>query len=215
MFNLNFLTMKAFFVSVLAILFAFTFTTASMAQPRTQEPKLGIKGGLNLSNFYTSEIDDRNALLGFHAGLYYRAPLGDFLAIQPEILFSQRGADFSSGNIFTDEMSLRLNYIDVPVLGVLQLTDHFNVHVGPYVGFLIGDPSGTLNTGLIDADTNFDRAHFHRIDYGLSGGIGLSIWPIKLGLRYNLGLSDIGRDNLADMVMGNTKNSMLQFYIGL
>jgi hypothetical protein len=208
--------MKTFLVSFSAIALALTVTTATLAQTRfTQEPKLGVKGGLNISNFYETEIDDRNALLGFHAGLYYRVPLGDFLAIQPEVLFNQKGADFSDETIFTDELSLRLNYIDVPVLGVLNLTEHFNVHVGPYVGFLLGDPSGTLNTGLIDADTQFDRSNFHRVDYGLTGGIGIRIWPIKLGVRYNLGMSNLGRDNLADLVMSDSRNSVLQFYIGL
>jgi hypothetical protein len=206
--------MKIFSIAVGAIILVLTITTTSMAQLRGQEPKLGIKGGLNLSNFYSADIDDRNMALGFHAGIYYRMPMDDFFAIQAELLFNQKGADFSNASIFTDEISLRLNYIDVPILAVIKLGENFNIHAGPYFGYLLGDPSGRLS-GLIDMQTSFDRDNFHRFDYGLSGGIGFDLLPLKFGVRYNLGLSDIGKDNLADQVMGNSRNSLLQIYIGL
>ena len=45
---------------VVAMLSQVTAVTAQM--------NLGIKGGVNMSNFYGDEIDDKNVKIGFHIG---------------------------------------------------------------------------------------------------------------------------------------------------
>lgn len=47
---------------------------------------VGVKGGLNLSNFYVEDIDDKDARLGFHAGVYGRVYATDFSRFNPRLI---------------------------------------------------------------------------------------------------------------------------------
>lgn len=178
------------------------------------EPKAGIKGGLNLSNFYRNEVEDENARLGFHAGVYYKAPLGEFVSLQPELLYTTKGADLSDGG-FVNEASLNLNYLEFPLLLVFDIGEAVTISAGPYAAYLLNDPSADLDTDLVDANIGLDRDSFKRFDYGVGGGLGFNLNPVTIGIRYSLGLNNIGNENLTGDILDNTKNSALQFYIAL
>ena len=93
----------------------FLFSNTVQAQNDTQT-KFGIKGGLNLANLYIDEVNDENAKLGLHAGLWMKAPLGEFFAIQPELIWSSKGSRIAGyQNIpFAGDGEIRfnLNYVD-------------------------------------------------------------------------------------------------------
>src|SRR5690606_33411063 len=98
--------MKKLFLPVLF----FSVVALSSAQ---ESNSFGIKGGVNFSNLYTEDVDDRNLLFGFNAGLVAVLPFGEFLAIQPEILFSGKGAELKYNNAFVEgKAKFRLNYIE-------------------------------------------------------------------------------------------------------
>ena len=85
------------------ILYALTlFLTASFgmlhAQDNNVNTEFGVKGGLNMSNLYTDDADDENILYGFNAGVYATLPVSDFVAIQPELLFTTRGSKLEYNN---------------------------------------------------------------------------------------------------------------------
>ncbi len=83
----------------------------------------------------------------------------------------------------------------------------FNVHAGPYVSYLVSANVKNLKT----ADLNTDS--FHRLDYGLPGGIGVNIDAITVGARYNYGLRPVG-NSLAGSLTDNFPNGVLQLYVG-
>ena len=58
----------------------------------------GIKAGTNYSNVYDSDNEDfvADGKFGFAAGAFVAIPLGKFIGIQPEILYSQKGFTISS-----------------------------------------------------------------------------------------------------------------------
>ena len=55
--------------------------------------QLGLKVGANLSNVYDESGQDfvADAKSGLAAGVFLRLPLGKFIGLQPEVMFSQKG----------------------------------------------------------------------------------------------------------------------------
>ncbi len=59
----------------------------------------GLKVGANLSNVYDTDGDDfkADAKVGFATGAFVSIPIGTYVGIQPEILFSQKGFRATGG----------------------------------------------------------------------------------------------------------------------
>lgn len=217
--------MKTMTKSVLTILSFVAFTTTLNAQNK-EHSEVGLKGGLNFSNFYSEEVDDQNIRTSFHAGMYFKAALNQFLAIQPELLYSRKGSTTQYDNVLTGdgEISNNLDYLELPVLGVFNLTDNINVHAGPYFAYLM---SATLENESENRNFNFvedlNEEDFERLDYGIAAGVGFEFETLRFGLRYNYGLSDIGKSQTYTLngseyqsdQFKNTRNSTLSIYLGL
>jgi hypothetical protein len=185
-----------------------------------QSPRVGIKGGLNLSNLYVNDADDENARIGWHAGFYGQLFSSEAFAIQPEVNFSTKGTGItygviSNGNVNVEyETKFILNYIDIPVLAVFKLGRAAEIHAGPYWSYLVsaqvknndGDPNNEFDTK--------DRKNFDNWDYGLVGGIGFNLGKgAQLGVRYNYGLNEIANTRAAKVLLGNSKNQVAQLYL--
>ena len=52
-------------------------------------------------------------------------------------------------------------------------------------------------------------------DYGLSGGFGLNFGNFQVGARYNYGLAKLADSDIAQLVLGDAKNSLAQVYLSL
>lgn len=197
------------------------FMTASFgmlhAQDNNVNTEFGVKGGFNMSNFLSenNEATDKNVLYGFNAGVYATLPISDFIAIQPEILFTTKGAELEYDNAFASgNTKFRLNYIEVPLLVRVNITKNFNVHAGGYASYLVS--SKVTGDGDINFDEDIDPDDLNKFDAGLSAGVGVDFAPISIGLRYNYGLTTIGKERT---VAGTTytfpdaKNSNLSLYL--
>lgn len=195
------------------------FLTASFgmlnAQNNNVNPEYGIKGGFNMSNLYSSDANDENVLYGFNAGLYATLPISDFIAIQPEILFTTKGAKLEYNNVFASgDSKFRLNYIEVPLLVRVNITPNFNVHAGGYASYFVS--SKVTGRGDFNFEQEIDTDDLNKFDAGLSAGVGVDFDPVSIGLRYNYGLTTIGKERT---VAGTTytfpdaKNSNLTLYL--
>lgn len=190
------------------------------AQAQSASPRVGIKGGLNLSNLYVNEADDENARIGWHAGFYGQIFSSEAFAIQPEVNFSTKGTGVTaaylngSGAGVNYDTKFILNYIDIPVLAVFKLGRAAEIHAGPYWSYLVsaqiennsGNPNNEFNS--------IDRKNFDKWDYGLVGGIGFNLGEsAQLGVRYNYGLNEIASSRGAKAFLGNAKNQVAQLYL--
>lgn len=195
----------------------FTILTVLFSLSAFSQSKSGIKGGLNFTNLYISEVDDENMKIGFNAGLYHRAGLTNLLDLQTEFLFSQKGAALHyDGGIFTGSGHYRfnLNYLEVPVLLVLK-AGSLNIHAGPYLGFLVSaNVKDVDEDGSIKDFASLDRDDFNTFDYGISGGVGFDFERGTIGVRYNYGFVEIGESGVAGKATTDSKNSALQLYLG-
>lgn len=177
-------------------------------------PRAGIKGGLNISNMIVDDVNDRNARLGFHAGVYAQLFSSRAFTIQPEVNFSTKGNKVTyTNNTIDQETKFNLSYIDIPVLGVFKLGRAAEIHAGAYWAYLVGaniDSDGDLDNGF----EKQDRDNFDKWDYGLVGGLGFNLGKgAQLGARYNYGLNEIARTDAAKDMLGNAKNSVAQIYL--
>jgi len=191
------------------------FGVASMSYAQDSESKAGIRGSFNLSNWYADEIDDKNVKLGFGVGIFYREYVSDNLSIQPEIGFSQKGSTFAYNNFFASgEVRGILNYVELPVLFNVHLTDNFHVGAGPYVSTLISAKAKNVDSdGNVDGQEEFDRDNFTTFDYGFSVDAGVDFDDVTVGARYNIGLKDVEWDTgVGTANLG--KNTVLQLYVG-
>ena len=118
---------------------------------------IGPSLGGNVSTAHFSDETPTSARAGFEAGVRGAFQFGH-LAVQPAVLFAQRG--FTSKPTFYDvgfggltQTSVRLSYLTIPLqVAYTQHTDGqgFQVAAGPYVSFLVG--------GKSVADYEFPRA---------------------------------------------------------
>lgn len=180
--------------------------------------QIGIKGGVNFTNLYTDNVESNNVLIGYNAGLFAKLPLSNTFAIQPELLFTTKGAELNYNNAFVNGTStFKLNYIEVPLLLVINVTKNFNVHAGPYFAYLV-DGKATNNTqgSLFDIEKNLSNTDYNRFDTGLALGVGFDANPISFGVRYNYGLQKVGKERNfsgTNYTFPNGKNSVLNLYI--
>jgi hypothetical protein len=148
-----------------------------------------------------------------------KAPVGEFFAIQPELLWSSKGSKIGKyQNIpFAQDGEVRfnLNYVDLPVLASLTLGP-VSIQAGPYISYLFNANVKNLREDLtIGTVIELDKSDFNTIDYGLAAGLALDIKGFQLGFRYNYGLREIGNSDIAGQITKNAKNSVAQVFVGI
>lgn len=133
-------------------------------------PELGVEAGINLANLNGQNVNDViGSRLGFVGGAFLNLPLGPTLALQPEVLYEQKGGKFS-GNAY------QLDYVEVPILLDVNL-------VGP-LGILLG-PSFDAN--VFNQGVN----NLNSTDVGLIGGVQVNLARFLISGRYEVGLTDV------------------------
>lgn len=193
----------------------------SLPTLKAQDSQVGIKGGVNFSNFYSGEVDDQDMRFSFQGGLFFKAALTEFFAIQPEILYMTKGSTikYDYPIIGKGEISQKLNYIEVPILAVINLTENLNIHAGPYVSYLLkAKVENESDNSDLDYVNEQDESKFERMDYGLAAGIAIELETLHIGARYDYGLNEIGKnsnDPNEPSINSNMKNSTFSIFVGI
>lgn len=183
--------------------------------------RLGIKGGLNLSNLNSEDTDDENMRAGFHAGIFSKIPLTENISFQPELTYSIKGAKLEYNNtVFSGKADFRLDYVDITALAVFNITPNLNIHAGPYVGLLslAKIKNDTDNSSAFDFEEELDTDDFNKTDFGLAAGIGVDLDRVSAGIRYDLGLMTVGKEREffgTDYTFPDAKNRVIQVYLGI
>ncbi|MCC9137840.1 porin family protein [Pontibacter silvestris] len=99
--------------------------------------QVGIKAGLNYTTFKGDDAKNYDYRPGYTVGVTARKEINNHIGIQPELLFTSKGAktETTNGNTTSKEKT-RLNYLDVPVLLSIQTSGLF-FEVGPQISFLL------------------------------------------------------------------------------
>ncbi|SFD87436.1 porin family protein [Spirosoma endophyticum] len=190
---------------------AFTLnSTDAVAQGRT---RVGIKGGLNASSLYydSQGVSNKNERIGFHLGVFAQAPIGEFFAIQPELLYTTKGASADYNVLgLNGKNTFKLNYAELPVLATFKLGQSVEIQAGPYVSYLLNS-SISSNESF---QTTIGRGNFNKVDYGLAGGLNLYFGKAFIGARYEQGFKQIASSGAAQTLLGNAKNGVGLLSVG-
>jgi hypothetical protein len=202
-----------------SILFCLGMLALSPAFSQEQNvTRVGVKGGVNFSNFRVDDVGDNNIKAGLNLGLFFKMPVSEAVAIQPELLYSSKGSKIEYDNFLQGEGEYRFNfnYLELPVMGVFSLGDHFNLQAGPYVAYLTSaNIKDMQEDGSIEGVKDLNEKDFNRFDYGLAAGIGADFNGFNAGVRYNYGLNEVGDSgSLSGQVLRDSKNSAATIYVG-
>lgn len=177
------------------------------------EPFFGLRGGLNISNYSEGDADSK---VGFHAGMMMQYDLHPMIVLQPELLYTQRGAsvEFTTLGIET-EVSQTLHYVELPIFVKLDLGEG-NMKVQPYLGpefrYLIkGNQKITINGD--EGDTN-EIDGLNEFDYGMGAGIDLLFnTNMLVGVRYSMSMGEIFEEDSFGF-QNDSKNTSLMVNLG-
>lgn len=175
--------------------------------PIPHRPTIGVMAGVNLSKLGGDDITGADNRTGFMGGLFVTFHVTNGFAIQPEVIYSQRGASDNSDPDF--DATFKLDYIDVPVLLRFEIPV-----VGPIRPFFLAGPSFGLQvkcgiegsgggvSASVDCDQIGDQVglQFEKKTFDLSGVVGAGLdfhlggHTLMLGARYQHGFSDVMKD---------------------
>ncbi|MGV8947397.1 MAG: porin family protein [Lutibacter sp.] len=180
---------KIVFVAVFAI-----FSLVSL----NAQTSFGAKAGLNVAKLI-GDVPDNKSLIGFNVGIFAEIGLADSFYIQPELFYSTQGGTFDYPIIGSTD--LKLNYINLPIMFKYDVANRFYLEAGPQIGFLVAADLGDLDVKDAYESTDFGA------NFGLSYGFTEKLFAQA---RYNIGLSNIVKDNGNDKV----SNAVMSFSLG-
>ncbi|RYU96378.1 porin family protein [Emticicia agri] len=159
----------------------------SYAQDARSKIQLGLKAGLNYSNIYDSKSEeyDANGKFGLAAGGFLAIPIGRFLGIQPEIMYSQKGYKQSGSVLGSNyDFTRTSHYLDIPLLVSIKPTDVLTFHVGPQFSYLMRQKT-VLNTGLgtVIGENDFDNDNIRKNTLGAVVGVDFNFDRVVFGTR--------------------------------
>lgn len=161
----------------------------------TAQFRFGVTAGANFSDVVGDESSDNIMKIGFHAGLDAEFSINDRYSIVPSVLYTVKGTKSDE----FDDLSVNINYIEVPLAIKYQTTKGIGFWIGPYFGILT---SATLKYDNEDTDVSKD---FNDVDAGVKLGIG---YRMKNGLgfysNYALGITNIDHFDNADLENQNS-----------
>jgi len=213
--------MKKNLFVVLILLF---LTSAAAINAQAQGVRLGIKAGANLSNLagdVTNEDRFQNKA-GFVGGIMLNAPLlaDNFLSLQPELLYSQKGFKNDGSALFGQyryEGKATYNYLDLPVLAKIKAGPIF-VEAGPQFSYLLNRKDetrryfGSVLQTYSASEQDLDNVN--RFEIGYAAGIGIQVVGLILDVRYNGAFTDFTKNGYQGNDLKNARNSLFQASLG-
>jgi opacity protein-like surface antigen len=186
--------------------------------------KVGLKGGFNGSTFSGADSKGSEYKAGFAAGGFVNFGVSDNFSIQPELLYSQKGASidgvpYGSGTTGGTNGTFKstLGYLDVPIMFRYNIGEDgkgFFVEVGPQGSFVIHRRDFTEDSGgkqVGSSDTSTDP--LNKVVLGYVGGLGYQITSgLQLGLRYTGDFTQVYKQQNNSAI--NVHNSVFQFQVG-
>ncbi|GAB3581500.1 porin family protein [Hymenobacter daeguensis] len=168
----------------------------------------GVKAGGSVASFVGDDAKNLQNVYGFHAGLFANLALGRPFSLQPELLYSMKGAQTPAAYI--TQSTVWLNYIDVPVAFRATTKAGLFLEAGPQISFLINAKSDASGEKVSV------KSDYKPVDVGFVLGAGYQ--PLKGGLgiggRYTAGFETALKDATDSRVLTpDLRNSAFQVYL--
>lgn len=213
---------------ILAIVAATLIANVSSAQVESEfdldfEPMdlrdqvtVGFKAGVNFSNVYDTQGEEfeYESKVGFAGGVFLAIPLGTYLGIQPEVLYSKKGFN-STGSVLGSyyEFKRTSDWLDIPLFLSIKPSSTLTLLGGPQFSYLLDGKydfnGGIISGGLVEELENDDvRDNI----LGLVGGLDLTLDNVVISGRVGWDLKENNEDGNSNTP--RYKNTWLQFTFG-
>ena len=171
----------------------------------------GIKAGLNIANMNVEGLQSR---IGFCGGGFATIGVGDIVVIQPEAMYTQKGAKWESWYGPPGIITLKLDYVDIPLLFKFMLPVKGvvkpNLFVGPYFAINV-NAKRKIEGHVTSEERNYGPyAEAAALGIVLGGGVDFSLKKGKIVFdgRYTLELTTTAEEPF------DQKNEVFSFMLG-
>ena len=213
---------KSIFIIIAAVALATTANAQENAKVKNESDTdtrsniiLGAKLGANYSNVYDSEGEDFVAddKLGFVAGGFVTIPLGKLFAIQPEVLYSQKGFK-GSGTLLGSPYSFTrtTDYLDIPLFVALRPSEYFSILAGPQFSYLLSKKDEFNGAVSQTQQDDFNNDNIRKNTLGFIGGVDVSFDKLVIGARVGWDIKNNNGDGTSDTP--RYKNTWYQLTLG-
>lgn len=197
---------------ILSMVVLMSTSLCTFAQNGVGEWSFMPKVGLNLATM--TNDDDAKTRSAFTVGGEFGYVASPNVALSFGAMYSQQGCKAKFQGI---DGTIKMDYINLPVIAAYRVTDNLSVKVGLQPGFLINDKVKISSNG-VTAEVGLEESYksagmdvtLNSFDLSIPIGISYDFDKIQLELRYNAGLTKVLSTPSGD----GTKNSVIQFTIG-
>ena len=187
-----------------------------MAGSAAADFEKGVKAGVNIATLSGDAVKDASSVTGIVGGVFVSVGFGP-LAVEPDLLFTQKGAKFSQDVLGTAyDFTQNFSYVDIPVLLKYNIIPAGPVKpyigAGPAISFLLSADQKTAIAGASSTDDIKDQLTSYDYSVVVDAGVTFSLAVIKLSadVRYQIGLADVSKDATA-----SAKNAVISILAGV
>lgn len=183
--------------------FALVAVALMVASMASAQVSLGIKGGLNMSNFGGGDTKDGYKMkLGYNVGVAADFEFANGFAVQSGLFFTTKGSKITAIEVGENNKivsNVNLQYLQVPVYLAYKVPVTFDTrvvfHAGPYVAYGIGGETKTtvtlLGNSVTKTSNSFDEEGINEFDAGLGLGVGAEFGKFLVDLGWDIGLVNL------------------------
>ena len=185
------------------------------------ETKGGIKIGVNSARLSGDDVEDWvgegiQSRMGFCVGGFITFNITEVFAIQPEVLYTMKGAKYTEADF---KIVAQLTYLELPVLAKFSIPTQGNIKpiifAGPAVALKL---SGKWKETWDGETETYDLDEMKGMDFGLVFGAGVDFGlgesvkgKLTVDLRYTLGLTNFAEIDEEDV---KAKNGVFSLMVG-
>jgi long-subunit fatty acid transport protein len=230
--------------SILVISFLTIATSAQSLIPM----KYGIKFGANISNIISTPNEgvkniETSSQIGIAGGFYMEIALNDKWYINPELIYSQKGASFTyeythdydpnQSDVHNTSNELKLAYVEVNPTISYKATDKLALNFGPSVSFILTPdytltdkgqndnlsshselPDGTYEEETIDVGVNLGISYYLTENFLIDSRVNSSLMKAgTISKVTNSGFVNGTITNTPEINIYEIKNSVISFSI--
>lgn len=185
---------------------------AMASAPSAQGLGYGVKAGVTLADLHEDDNGETTPFdfrVGPVIGAFVTWPLGSRVELQPEVLFTQKGAKFEQGGA---TLTQKLDYVDVPVTVSYRLFGgsgrNVAVFAGPSFGIRVRAKSSASVSGGATIEDDVSE-QVKQTDLAVVGGLAYHRGRLVVDGRYSWGVSDIDEDTTDNIKIMNRGISFL------
>lgn len=155
----------------------------------------GLKGGINLARFIGDDADlgpfdvEREFTTKFAVGGFLRFRISEQFSFRPEAYYSVKGCHYKESKGKDEKFTITMNYIDIPLLGILEFVENFSLFAGPSMGIYLSGESKYEAYGETETE-DIKKEDIKSLDFSLVFGVNYCIQRFHIDARYSLGLTN-------------------------